>query len=271
MSALWDPQQGLWNTMLVSRVRRLPRLIAEPLGALIVIADSGLLLLRAAAHRARVRPFRAPGRTHVLYVDCGTHRDGSELRLVAHWLDRYDLSMLAFEAAPDHYAAAQRHLAALSVTLRNVALVGPEHSGKSVRLYRAGGDGRGDSLYSTRGVESVEVAAARLSGYIRDWADRGPVLLRMNIEGAEPAVIEDLAQAGLLEWVDGFYGMWDDLAKIDRTKAVTFRLRLRELGIRPFTFNERDLRFLPRRAAIQMDLETSVRRGVSRRSRSNAT
>jgi len=77
-----------------------------------------------------------------------------------------------------------------------------------------------------------------------------PVILRMNIEGAEQFVIQDLIDAGLHRSIDGYYGMWDDLSKVDPSAAKTFRRLLRDNGISTITFNDRDL-------------ETSARRGLS--------
>ncbi len=64
----------------------------------------------------------------------------------------------------------------------------------------------------------IEVPALRLSRFISQNEAISPdaiVTLRMNIEGAETFVIEDLRDAGLIGRIDGFYGMWDDLYKID--------------------------------------------------------
>jgi hypothetical protein len=81
----------------------------------------------------------------------------------------------------------------------------------------------------------------------------------MNIEGAEELVIADLAVAGLLQRISGFYGMWDDLSKIDEHRSRRFRERLGELNIEPITFNGRDLRHRIRLAAIHYDIETTIR------------
>jgi hypothetical protein len=96
-------------------------------------------------------------------------------------------------------------------------------SGK-VTLYKDSGRGSGDSLY--RESDSYEeVDATRLS----DWLlrrniilQRGICLLRMNIEGAEYDVIKDLVESGLARNIDGYYGMWDDVFKIDQQRDEAF-------------------------------------------------
>ena len=101
-------------------------------------------------------------------------------------------------------------------------------------------------------------------------ADRGcsshtmPVILRMNIEGAEQFVIQDLLDSGLTASVDGYYGMWDDVSKIDPKADRRFRRLLRANGITNVTFNDRDLPYRLRRFAIRTDIETSIRRGLAR-------
>ena len=132
-----------------------------------------------------------------------------------------------------------------------------------VKLYKAGREGRGDSLFAARGTDYEEVPTARLSTILSDfYASNGemPTILRMNIEGAEEQVLEDVAQAGMLSRVSGFYGMWDDLSKIDAARDAAFRAFLHDHGIRTVTFNDRDLR-TRRVRAIRYDITTSLAAG----------
>jgi hypothetical protein len=85
-----------------------------------------------------------------------------------------------------------------------------------------------------------------------------PTLLRMNIEGAEPFVIDDLIAHGIRSKISGFYGMWDDISKIDPSKDAIFRRVLRANAIRTVTFNDRDIGHPLREWCIRYDLATSL-------------
>jgi FkbM family methyltransferase len=263
---IWHPHQKLWNWWLAGRLRRV-RLVGP-----LVFADSVLLLATVVVRRARhlgAGALRRAPRAHVCYVDCGTHVHGHEVAKAVEWLAAHDVTALAFEANPVHHAQAAEHLAGFpNVTVRNVALVGPDHDAADVELYVGSRDGRGDSLFAQDGRRPVRVPAVRLSTVLTDEV-RGPgecvVLLRMNIEGAERFVIDDLVDAGLDGQVDGYYGMWDDLSKIDPAQDDEFRALLRSRGIHPITFNDRDLGHRMRVAAIRLDLDTSVQYGLRRK------
>jgi FkbM family methyltransferase len=268
---LWHPQQGLWNDALRARIRqRIPwRAGSKALIAVVIAADSAVLACRAAMKWALARRTYAPDsavRHRVLYVDCGTHRDGRELLAVHSWLaSKYELRVLAFEASPDHYRAALENLRGVpELDLRQAALVGPDGTYPTARLYRSGGEGRGDSLFSRRGEAFDEVTAVRLSDVLAQEDVLGmAVILRMNIEGSEKAVVDDLVEARLLGAIDGFYGMWDDLEKIDPAAGAEFHRQLTALRVRPFTFNERDLRVGLRRWAIRTHMVASIRQGLA--------
>ena len=114
--------------------------------------------------------------------------------------------------------------------------------------------------------------AVRLSEVLRSTqaAHAGPVILRMNIEGAELAVVEDLIAAGLHRRVDGYYGMRDDLSKIDPALDARLREVLDVHRIAPLTFNGRDLGYALRRVAIRIDVASSIRRADRKGPRSIA-
>jgi FkbM family methyltransferase len=273
---LRHPHQNLWNDRLVQRVRRLG------LEAPLIAADSVLLLASVLVRRVMLLGWRsilrAPSHQRVLYIDCGTHVHGREVNRAARWLARADLRILAFEANPAHHAEAARNLSDIDgLDLRNAALVGPGYDAPDVELFLDHEDGRGDSLLGERNTgPSVLVPAIRLSDILRthDWPlETTVVLLRMNIEGAERFVIEDLVEADMDKHIDGFYGMWDDLSKVNPAADEEFRRLLRSRRIRKVTFNDRDgdprLHFVARLrcAAIRVDLDTSVMHGALRKRR----
>ncbi len=132
-----------------------------------------------------------------------------------------------------------------------------------MRLFKSGGDGKADSLFGERFAKGHvgydDVPAVRLSDALEKYAAPGePVLLRMNIEGAELYVIDDLVAADAVDRVAGYFGMWDDLSKIDPSRDAGFRSTMRQAGIRPVTFNDRDLGHPLRVWAIRYDLDTAM-------------
>jgi hypothetical protein len=262
--AIWHPHQKLWNWDLVEHLDRVPG--GSAAGHVVISGDSALLALRVIARRGRLlgipallkRP-RCPQRA--LYVDCGTHQEGLELRAVSQWFGD-SVRLVGYEASSEHFAAAERNLRDVPRTeLRHAALVGPDYPDSTVRLYKAGGDGRADSLFAERGSDFEEVPAVRLSQELADYyTAEGPVptVVRMNIEGAELFVVEDLVAAGVADAVCGYYGMWDDLSKIDPDRDRQFRRLLRANRIRTVPFNDRDLGHRLREWAIRYDLATSL-------------
>jgi hypothetical protein len=255
---VWHPHQHLWNWDLMALLHRLPggRLLERAA----ISVDSLMLALSSLARGVA----RGIGTARVLYIDCGTHQDGLQLRAVSEWLGSSvaRLHLVGFEARLTHFAAAERSLADIpDLELHQVALVGPEHEGASAKLYITGGDGKGDSLYPERGTDYEAVPAARLSSFLPSSPDEyDAVLLRMNIEGAEAFVIDDLIDADALGRIDGFYGMWDDLSKIDRRRDAGFRRILRRHDVHTFTFNDRDFDSRLRLWAIRRHVRASVAR-----------
>lgn len=241
----------------------------------VVRLDSMFLVVRVSLRRLheiitnRGKNFGNPSKPRLLYIDCGVHKRGEQIRWMYRWFaDRYDLHVLGFEASAEHFCDATAALADMDqVRLHHVALVGPDHEGDEVRLYKSGGNGEGDSLFGVRGEQYELVPARRLSQVLADEGyvlSESPVILRMNIEGAEHFVIDDLLDARLHTSIDGYYGMWDDLSKIDPNDDSRFRQLLRDYRISKLTFNDRDLPFWLRRYAIRTDIETSIRAGLGR-------
>jgi FkbM family methyltransferase len=269
---LWHPHQKLWNWRLIAVVKRVFRsqpAVGQATVRLIILTDSLLLLARVVGRRlttpaARRRP--GTRRPEVLHIDCGPHKEGSEIVWMHRWFSRrYHLRTVAFEAGGDQYAQASRNLAGIAdLDLQRAAVVGPEHNGDSVTFHLGHAGGRGSSLFAARGGEVEEVPAVRLSEVLGSISPKpDAVILRMNIEGAENFVIEDLIRSGQDGAINGYYGMWDDLSKIDPNRDREFRRLLRRHGIRTLSFNERDLEHPLRRLAIRTDVETSVRQGLA--------
>ncbi len=244
----------------------------HPLSWALIHADSTLLWARAILRRLRrlglagVAGVAGTGRPcasqEVVYLDIGTHTAARELTLLANEvLPRMGMRhrAFAFEANADSLLlAADRFTRNPRVSFVHAAVCGSVPASGHVRLFLHG-DGHGDSLHRDA-ADSVEVPALRLSDWLRQQAFGADtiLLLRMNIEGAEPDVLGDLRRTGWLQRISGFYGMWDDLSKLDEAADRAFRAQLRADGIRSFTFNERDFVSPWRVAAIAYDLRTSV-------------
>lgn len=210
-----------------------------------------------------------PAGTRVVYIDIGMHKQARQLCYVkAVFGDRLDLHTIGFEAHPAHFREAVATVRpGPKDTLVNAAVVGPGQ-GATVRLNLDGREGLGDSIVRTGVGQGIDVPAVRLSDIIRSRGiDRSGdvVLLRMNIEGAELYVLEDLEQAGLLDRIDGYYGYWDDPAKIGGDVALRFAAVMVRTGITHFPFNDRDFRNALRLAAVKYDLTTTIIAALERR------
>jgi FkbM family methyltransferase len=265
--AFYHPHQRLWNLYTTPIAKRL--LLRKPL----ILADSLLLWAEVLLQRARRKGVAGltaraqAGASPVVIFDIGQHVDPRQIVAMVDWFGgRLPLRIYGFEAHPEYFEIAQGKLAQLdNVRLENLALVGPDHQDDHIRLYLAGGRGVGDSVYARRSEQYLDVPALRLSKYI---ADNGIdvrssiVILRMNIEGAEYGVLQDLAEAGLLAHIDGFFGAWDDMYKTDPKDDERFRAFLRKHRVRSLPFNDRDLGsgavFALRKAAIRYALSTAM-------------
>jgi FkbM family methyltransferase len=236
----------------------------------IIILDTLLLSLRALLRRVSLvgvsrilARARVPGHIPVLYLDLGTHKEGTELawmvdRILPGICDSFEA--YGFEASRESFAQVSKRFAGRNVSIVHKALCREVPSSGKVTLYKDSGRGSGDSLY--RHSDSYEeVDATRLSDWLIERSiilQRGICLLRMNIEGAEYDVIEDLVETGLARNIDGYYGMWDDVFKIDQQRDEAFSAFLKANRIHPFTLNGRDMRWPWRRRWIQYDINTSV-------------
>ncbi len=243
-----------------------------------VMTDSFLLRVRALLRRARIAGLGRLGKIEtpkrkIVYIDVGLHRSAAQIASMLDWfMLSTSLRVYGIEAHPRYVRECRHRFAGeRRVKLFNYALVGPDHKGDTATLYLDGNKGLGNSLFAARGNESIEVPAIRLSQLIREHDIASPgdiVLLRMNIEGAEMQVVEDLAEAGMVGLFDGFYGMWDDLYKIDPALDAQFRALLKREKIRNFTFNDRDTSPIAgpkRKDIIRYDIATSIYHGEKRK------
>lgn len=265
--AIYHPHQRLWNSYASALANRLH--LRGPL----ILADSFLLLMEAMLGRIRKRGFASLFSRHVtsdriIYLfDLGLHRDAKQIGAVLDWFGKNcPVQIFGFEAHPDYFASASEVLKERgNVTLVNAAVVAPGCRAEHVPLYLSGGSGTGDSICSERSGNFILVPAIHLSDFIREMGlnlESNVAIIRMNIEGAEWGVIEDLARADRLKHFDGFFGSWDDIYKVDPWRDEAFRALLRRHRISSFPFNDRDLgngaAFRLRELAIRYALRTCM-------------
>lgn len=247
-AAVWHPHQGAWNhyTMSLFQGTRAMRWVYR--------ADNAGR--RAAVWRhARAAPPAPPlgKRPQLVFVDIGLHRQAAQsVRMIEWFAGTWPLRILAYEAHPEYAAearaamdaAARRSGQPIPITVKDCALVGPEQTASSVKLHLDNEVGKGNSLFAARGERTIDVEARRLSEDLAaEGVDGGReiVVVRMNIEGAELFVLQDLVASGALSRITAFYGMWDDLFKIDAKQDAALRRLCRRHRVRTFTFNDRDL------------------------------
>jgi len=244
---------------------------------MIMLIDTFLLFVRAVARRSSVlgvtnifAKAKVRDDVRVLYFDIGTHKGGAELALMTDAiLPRMcgNFEAFGFEASQESFRLVhEKFIGKRHVSIFHKAVCNAAPPQGKIRLYHDGRGGIGNSLY--RPSDSFEdVEAVRLS----DWlCERNLVLedriclLRMNIEGAEYDVLQDLVESGLAAHIDGYYGLWDDISKIDILRDAEFRAYISRNGIRSCTFNGRDMRWRVRMKCIEYDMNTSALAGVRR-------
>jgi FkbM family methyltransferase len=276
----WHPHQGLWNKDLLRSVRQIipSTTVYRRVARTIKLIDTIMLFVRALGRRVSKVGLRkvfstttVPYDIPISYFDLGTHREAQELSwMLDKILPRLSTNYKAygFDASLEFIERAQAKLAGRkNVTFIHRALCYVVPSDGKVKLYRDERDGLGSSIYRSHFNTYEEVEAIRFSSWLLENnfdIKHSICLLRLNIEGAEYDVIRDLVETGLAKHIDGYYGMWDDLSKIDKKHDEEFRVLLDKHQISPFTFNGRDFKSLLRTRCIEYDIKTCVQDGVRR-------
>jgi FkbM family methyltransferase len=240
-----------------------------------------LLLIKALSRRivslgiASVFTSRFPSASRVIYIDIGMHKNALQMRFMKDAFDgKLQLNTIGFEAHPDYFREAVKSVRpGKNDRLLNLAVVGPGQ-GKSVTLHVNGGDGLGDSLIRSKGSQSIVIPSIQLSQMFKSdgiGRDNEVVILRMNIEGAELYVLEDLLKSDLVSRIDGYYGYWDDPLKIGGDIASRYKNVMAVTQIDNFPFNDRDFKSRIRLSVIKYDLTTSILAALRRRSAMSVT
>lgn len=264
---LWHPHQKLWNSRLIRFINKskLPRIVRLKLIKLVIFIDTFLLGVRLKLfHNPKVQ--RNNYARHINYFDIGLHKEASELRWVLDTvLQQQDCSFTAygFEANPDSYEQARQCVPqANNIRLYNYAIINEQPPSGTIKLYISK-KGLSDSIYRDNFGEHIEVPAIKFSDFIQkeniDLVNSINVL-RMNIEGAEYDVIQDLINSKLLQYFDRLYGMWDDVSKTDHSKDLHFRMIMKKHNIHQVPLNGRDLRIQSRLGIIKKDFFSVISR-----------
>jgi len=264
--SFWHPHQKLWNWQLIATIKRLG--FFSPLTRLIIKSivelDTFLLSIRILLVNKNLNKSGYSPNKSINYFDLGTHKKAEEL----NWVVEEVLSKLpnpykifAFEANPDSYNIAINNCNQIDeLKLYNLALVNKIPKSGQIKLFTCN-NGLGDSIYRTELDSFMEVEAKRLSDVIKNEnvkLDESINIIRMNIEGCEFDVIENLIDNDLIKYFDGFYGMWDDVSKIDIERDRRFRKVLKEANVYPFPFNGRDMKHKRRKSLINKSLRNSI-------------
>lgn len=269
---VWHPHQGLWNWDLVMSLTDDVATTAPPKSKIswfLIYMDTLVLFIRIFCRRIRIGitsaafpTFFKPRNAKVTYIDVGIHVAAKELALMRNHLlpsISNEFKCIGIEANESSFRKIEEKFQNDKlVQLINAAVCREVPESGCVKLYLHG-DGHGDSMYRI-GERATLVPAITLSDIVKkECADPDRIILvRMNIEGAEYDVLRDLRENGVLDKVDGFYGMWDDLSKIDPNLDREMISFMRENKIRTMTFNERDFVSEFRVKAISYDIITTV-------------
>jgi len=279
-SFFWHPHQGLWNweLMRVSKKILRVRFLYDLFDRIVVFVDTLLLYLRSRIRRVKRLGFFSLFSKNsksislpIIYFDLGTHREGKELEYMVDNILKNCTSnyqAFGFEASTEFYNVALNKFQNIKgVKMINGALCHSLPKNSKIRLYKGVGEGLESSIFRPNLDSFEEVNAIRLTEWIRDSnlsLTDSICLIRMNIEGSESDVIDDLVDADIVSCIDGFYGMWDDVSKISMDNDREFRRKLKKYGVSPFTFNGRDFRSKMRLNCIKYDVFTSILVGMNK-------
>jgi len=266
--------QKLWNWRLIQHIKRwvlMPRL-AILLERMVIHIDSVILCCSVILKRLQALGLVSLWKTQpkqfiqrpVVYIDAGLHQNGAELgftinkvlpafseRIVAYG---FEANRRSFDIVSEKYADRP------SVQIEHAALVHTDANSSQVKLYHNGASGISDSLYRV-GPDYEMVPGVSLPVFINKHSlldENAILILRMNIEGAEYDVLQDLVKSGLHHRIACYMGMWDDLSKIDQRQDQQFSRFLKHHSIKPVTFNARDLSWPLRRWSISYHLYTCI-------------
>jgi len=177
----WRPRNGIYQ---------------QRLFGFVVEGSSYELLLRLFKELFLVEPYAfTPGTPTPCIVDAGANIGMA----VVYFKKQFPAArILAFEPSPEAFRLLTRNVAAnnlCDVELHNVALAST--AGELPFYYGADGASLTGSLHPhATGVHTVRVLARRLADYLGALPTFD--LLKLDVEGAEAAILADLSQTGLL-------------------------------------------------------------------------
>jgi FkbM family methyltransferase len=254
---IWHPSQGFWNIYTEWITGN------TSVRSVVILVDTIFRMIQAFIRRAKKCGYKdilkgvvIPSNIGtILFLDIGVHKKPNESIKMIEWFgDSTSLSIACIEAHPKFCASAEKYWESEvpsqiknkhDMKFINAALVGPGHNEEYVEInFEESSSGVEASIYRQEKDRSVKVDAKRISSLINNMGisieDRF-VLLRANIEGAEYDLIRDLLESDTIEYINGFFGTWDDVFKTDQNKYAEFVNTIRANNINTFPFNDRDL------------------------------
>lgn len=192
-----------------------------------------------------------------IFIDCGTHLGEGLAKFIERYKMTADWKIFSFEPNPVAYQQAiAKEYGAGEITFINKAVWINEgrikfHAETPPASSRS--DGEGSSLISlddwtpksaaNPGVgefsDTYEVECLRLADFIKSEA--GPqdfVVVKMDIEGAEFAVLDDLVKSGAIRLIDHLYVEYHDWAMKSKNAwsklLIKLRLRLAQPKLKQF-------------------------------------
>lgn len=162
------------------------------------------------------------------YFDLGLHRNANELCFMLNHIcplyEDHEFNLYGFEAHSEYTTALQEKFKEKkNVQIVNIALSDTEGE---IPLYLDNGDGVGNSIFRTKANVTSKfktVPCTRLSVWIKKnniEVQNAVNLLKINIEGAELRVFEDLFDAGLNQQFKIFLGHVGDVRKCSELKEL---------------------------------------------------
>lgn len=176
-------------------------------------------------------PIKNDGHVVTTVVDVGGHIGSFTLRAKSLWPDS---TVIAAEPDPETAALFRENTAHLpGVLFHELALVGSGR-GPEVHFCEIGRDGSRENTAKSFVVEAVRglnpdtpcptptcvVAAAPLSRLLRAYGVQEIDVLKLDCEGSEAEVLEDLSSAGFLERSKWIRGEWHHVTSIPRITQV---------------------------------------------------
>ena len=179
------------------------------------------------------------GKLNKIFIDCGAHCGESILEAKHRFGD--DITIHSFEANPNLATELKKHFNLDSnVTIHNKAVWINED--KNIKFYLSVDFSDGSSIYKEKksgGVSDniyVDVPSIDLNKFIRSFDKNDYIILKLDVEGAEYEILDNLIENNTVSLINEFHGEFHP-DKIDKPE-------LKDLEIKIFKyFNDNKINF----------------------------